>query len=199
MLSYHKEFLEKVAQIPKPFVIAKQRMKKAGGEMQAIICDIDGCLFDTGWIFEETEKLGLTGEEKWDFFHKHINDEKSRTCEQMKNFLTNVISKDIGIIFMTARSEIIRAETERRIYKELGKREYFYPVFMRQLTSYESSEVVKEEMLKKVLYTYGIDVVLAIDDDPKNCAMFESYGIPSLQWKILNNRTLEKKEEEIPA
>ena len=167
--------------------------------MQAIICDIDGCLFDTGWIFEETEKLGLTGEEKWDFFHKHINDEKSRTCEQMKNFLTNVISKDIGIIFMTARSEIIRAETERRIYKELRKREYFYPVFMRQLTSYESSDVIKEEMLKKVLYTYGIDVVLAIDDDPKNCAMFESYGIPTLQWKILNNRTLEKKEEEIPA
>ena len=167
--------------------------------MQAIICDIDGCLFDTGWIFEETEKLGLTGEEKWDFFHTHINDEKSRTCEQMKNFLTNVISKDMVLIFMTARSEKIRKETEERIYKEICPQRYVHAVFMRSQTNFESSEVVKEQMLKAVIYSYGIDVVLAIDDDPKNCAMFESYGIPTLQWKILNNRTLEKKEEEIPA
>lgn len=53
----------------------------------AIICDLDGCLFDTAWIFEETEKQGLTGAAKWDYFHRHVNDPKSLTCVEFKNFI----------------------------------------------------------------------------------------------------------------
>lgn len=34
----------------------------------AIICDLDGCLFYTAWIFDEIKKQGLSGGRKMGLF-----------------------------------------------------------------------------------------------------------------------------------
>lgn len=163
----------------------------------AIICDIDGCLFDTAWIFEQTEQLGLTGEKKWQYFHQNINDFKSSTCEAMKNLITNVISKDTYILFITSRSEEIRFQTLSRIRSELPEIDCRFLLLMRPYGNIEQSDIVKAKLLELVIHEFNI--VLAIDDDPSNCAMFESYNIPTLKWKINNNSTLTKEINGVPA
>ncbi len=167
--------------------------------MNVIICDLDGCLYNTAWIWDCTKELGLIGEKKWEFFHKNINAEQSRTCEEMKNFLKNIISKDTLVIFMTARSEEIRFETEQRIHQELPELAARHILLMRPYNNYDSSEIVKEKLLKIALNDYNYQISLAIDDEPKNCAMFERYNIPTLQWKLINDRTIAKEMEMVQA
>ncbi|MBE7708925.1 MAG: hypothetical protein E7Z93_00585 [Cyanobacteria bacterium SIG32] len=158
----------------------------------AIICDLDGCLFDTAWIFDDAEKLGFTGEQKWAYFHQNVNNEKSRTCEKLKNILLNVVSKDTVIVFMTARSEEIQYETETRLAQELPELTNNSLLLMRQYGNYLPSEVVKEMLLRKVLEDYHFNVVLAIDDDDMNLSMFAHNGIPTLKWAITSETEGEK-------
>ena len=167
--------------------------------MKVIVCDLDGCLFNTAWIWGVTNELGLMGEKKWDFFHKNVNSEKSCTCEEMKNFLKDIIAKDTLIIFMTARSEEIRFATEERILNELPELAARHILLMRPYNNYDSSEVVKEKLLNIAINDYNYHISFAIDDEPKNCAMFEKYGIPTLQWKLINDRTISNETEKVQA
>jgi len=52
-------------------------------------------------------------------------------------------------------------------------------LFMREFGDRDDSDVVKERIYLTKIRDY-FDVKLAIDDDPKNCAMFAKYNIPTL-------------------
>ena len=41
---------------------------------KAVICDIDGVLLDSEHIFDKINELGLSGNDKWEYFNRHAKD-----------------------------------------------------------------------------------------------------------------------------
>ena len=151
-----------------------------------IICDLDGCLFYTEWIFKEVEKLGLVGKDKWNYFHKNVNNSKSHTCEGLKKLLISYFEKGHRIVFLTARSEEIRKITQKRINQELPELSEKFMLLMRPIGNLDEDYILKEKMICKLSAESQLKYFLAIDDDSKNCEMFKKYKIPTFQWKMLN-------------
>jgi len=147
---------------------------------QAIICDIDGCLIDSAWIWDEIERKGLTGEEMWKFFDENANAPLSAAHYPLVKILQQALSKENDLIFVTARSESIREETRHRLAGIIYDKEFI--LLMRPLENADPSARVKEVHLVELLKNYEIN--LAIDDEQANCDMFEKYGIPCIKWEI---------------
>lgn len=162
----------------------------------AIICDLDGCLFYTDWIFEEIEEQGLIGAAKWDYFHRHVNHPKSCMCPELKNFIKEVLTEGIFVIFMTARSEVIANETKSRLLKEFPRlTTENHLIMMRPYNDYDDADLVKERMLQQLKKENKYSFIMAIDDEPKNIEMFARNQITAKQWRI-NNPNPEVKWKE---
>lgn len=152
-------------------------------KQKAIICDIDGVLLDTEHIFEQIEKAGLSGSEKWDYFNRHANDYDVEIDPRVVEML-DVLSKDFQIIFMTARSEEIWKQTRAKIAQAIGLYSssiFNFDLAMRGQNDKRTSAEVKADLLKKAQRFF--DIVFAIDDDSENCEMFAQNGILTLQVK----------------
>lgn len=145
----------------------------------AIICDIDGCVVDTDWIWSEIEKQKLEGLEKWDFFNKNsCNLEKSKINPEMIMLLNGYgVSNKNELIFSTARSEEIRTETRAMLHKIFPDREFL--LFMRPADCVSTSDEVKKEHLVEILKNYNIKI--AIDNENQNCQMYRKEKIPCLR------------------
>lgn len=154
---------------------------------QAIICDIDGCLIDSAWIWDEVERKELTGEAMWNFFDTHANSPLSKAHYPLIKILQQAISKENELIFLTARSEVIREETRDRLAGIIYDRDFI--LLMRPLGNDDPSAVIKEVHLIELLKNYEIN--LAIDDEQANCDMFEKYGVPCVKWGIKRNQALQ--------
>lgn len=143
---------------------------------EIVICDIDGCLIDTAWIFDKTGNMQI--DEKWDFFNRNANNSDNKI-----NFdLVNLIDKlkcfaGYKIFFVTSRSDIIYRETLRML-KGLFSHEDIQLLMRREGDTSESREV-KELIINKLREEYRI--ICAIDDDPANCKMFKDNGILTMQ------------------
>ncbi len=156
---------------------------------QAIICDIDGCLIDTAWIWNEIEQKELIGNDMWNFFDAHANSPLSKAHYPLIKILQQALSKDNELIFLTARSEAIREDTRNRLAGIIYDRDFI--LLMRPHGNDDSSAVVKEVHLIELLKNYEIN--LAIDDEQQNCEMFEKYGIPAIRWEIKNDKPVAKQ------
>lgn len=157
--------------VDKSYTDEDYKMKK-----EIIICDIDGCLIDTKWIFEMTKDA--TPAIKWDFFNRNANN-----IDNGRNFdLAALIDKlnyfaGYKIVFVTGRSELIYKDTLRML-KSLFTFDDI-KLLMRKEGDCSSSHKVKEEILMGLKEEYKI--VCAIDDDPDNCQMFKDNGILTMR------------------
>lgn len=158
------------------------------GKKQAIICDIDGCLIDTRWIWGEVEKQGLNGDKMWEFFHKHANDiKKSKIQENLLNILRAVNTEICDVVFLTARSEEIKFDTVVILKSCLPNASI--KLYMRPIGNTDPSDIFKESIFAKIKKEH--DIILAIDDEEPNCSMFRKNGITTIKWDIekMRNKT----------
>lgn len=149
---------------------------------KAIICDIDGVLLETKHIFEEIEKVNLTGASRWDYFNRRANDHDVEIDSRVVEFLETFANQGYKILFVTARSEEIAKQTSAKIDMAIAKyaqNVFKYGLAMRGVDDYGASDCVKAELLHQIKQKY--DVLLAIDDEKSNCDMFRQDNILTLQ------------------
>lgn len=145
----------------------------------AIICDIDGCLIQTDWIFNDAKRLGLNGEETFTLFDLYANDIMNSVDKNLV-LTIKLLNFDKKIIFLTARSEDIRERTRKNLERILPGVSFL--LCMRPSDDKRPQKAVKEDYLRTITEHYN--VVLAIDDSAENCAVFEKHDIPYIQWKF---------------
>ncbi len=147
---------------------------------KAIVCDIDGVLLNSQFIIEEIFKLGLKGDEKWEYFYEHCNSDRvlkmKGAIELFRQFSNS--GNAPYIFFSTARNEKCKEATLNKLWEE----GFIIPddaIFMRSYYDRRSAYEVKREHLIEIMKDY--DIIAFIDDDIENCEMAKSLGILSLR------------------
>ena len=149
---------------------------------KAIICDIDGVLLDTAFIFDKIEEDNLQGAEKWEYFNCHANDYSVFSDTRIMKMLELYAHNGYKIFFLTARSEEIFTETREKILFEqrlCGCKPFDFLLIMRPFKVSAPADEVKYSALSALKKAYNIS--FAIDDDLANCEMYAKHGILSLQ------------------
>lgn len=137
--------------------------------------DLDDVLFYTNPIFARAEKMGLSGDDLWQYFHEEVH--KCPVNGWCRDLIMALKFSGITPVFITARSEEIENLTRMSIIACLDT--VNFGLYMRKLGDKRSSDLVKEDILfDKILPRYA--VLFALDDDIKNCEMYVKYGIPVL-------------------
>lgn len=135
-------------------------------EEKAIICDLDGTLFDCEW----RRKKYLPN---FDEFNKnHIHDKiKQPILEIVKKF-----QGDYRIIFVSGRDEKYRNTTEKQLNEYISD----YLLFMRKNRDFRADELIKEEIyLENLVNNYNILFIL--DDRTKVVNMWRELGLTCFQ------------------
>jgi FMN phosphatase YigB (HAD superfamily) len=166
---------------------------------KCIVCDIDGTLVDTDFIFKEISELNLKGEERWDYFHEHCNSDRVKPLERATHFIElinfsvfmslNIIPNESGkdelkvadtggydIILSTARKELSRKGTVQKL-KELAIP--FDKLYMRADDDKRLASEIKRDHLLEIKKEY--DIIAFIDDDLTNCNMAKELGLFALR------------------
>lgn len=139
---------------------------------KAIVCDIDGVLLNPQFIIDEIHKLGLKGDEKWEYFYKHCNSDRVEVIEEMLNLL-RVFERDGYLpIILTARNDKCYFETDLKLCN-CGV--FAYKMYMRSYCDLRPACEVKREHLIEIMKEF--DVITFIDDDIDNCKMAKDLGI----------------------
>jgi len=149
----------------------------------AIILDLDNVLWDSTMLDQYLPKNKKPTREEWREFETHYPEV---IPNQWAVDLVNV-HRNAGhlILFVTSREDAdnCKGTTINSLNKALNDDLNGVYLFMRDYGNREDSDVVKEQIyLKEIKDNYNVK--FAIDDDPKNCEMFNRHGIPTLQ-KIL--------------
>lgn len=135
---------------------------------KAVIVDIDGVVLDCpGWTNMED-------------FYNHLD--KCTPKYEIVILVNALHNIGIDIIFLTARGEKYESITRKQLQKIFN---FSINLKMRKLTDLREDYLIKEDYVKTLMKDYHI--LLAIDDNIKNCDMFESYDITTLRIK---NKTL---------
>lgn len=150
-----------------------------------LICDIDGCLVDSSWIWGVVNELKKTNPivNPYEVFDKNANLSSNGVDVVLVDFIERFIKKnnnDCELLFLTARSLAIKEETINFI-KEHANLKDFQTSF-RDLNDTSNSAESKKKRLDEILKA-GNEVVLALDDDVNNVKMFKDYGIKTVQWR----------------
>lgn len=144
----------------------------------AIICDIDGCLIYTNWILDEATLRGYNVARMFKYFDQHANDKDNEVDETLVQFL-NSLNDNVQIIFVTARTKEIEKPTRENLKRLLPGKDFL--LFMREKGDTRHSAEIKEEHLQIILQYYN--VLLAIDDCPDNCSVYDRYNVQNVLWK----------------
>lgn len=96
--------------------------------------------------------------------------------------IINILLKaDIKIVFITARNENYRDQTEKWLMKHIGVNKSQYDLFMRP----SNDDITKDHVIKKAIWDKiknNYDVLFAIDDKKENAELWDVLGIPSLHY-----------------
>lgn len=142
---------------------------------KVIVCDIDGVMLYSEFIFDEIFKLKLKGEDKWAYFDANCNSDKVELMSGIKSFLKS-FGDNVVTVISTARSERVRFQTAKKLWQyKIG----FEEMYMRGLNDCREAKEIKREHLLKIKEKY--DIVCFIDDDLGNCEMARDLGILSLR------------------
>lgn len=151
-----------------------------------IICDIDGCLINTSWIWKVITLLGIKDDvKKWDFFGRISNAQFNEIDKNLVKFLKYECNlRNAQIMFLTSRSINIECQTIDFIEKNTGliyEQDFFIssrPYWDKSIAP--ESKRVRLEFIKKFF-----NPIFAIDDEPANCELFNNRcNIPTLLWMI---------------
>lgn len=145
---------------------------------KAIVIDIDNCVLNSQFILDEIHKLGLKGEDKWDYFYKHCNSDRVKAIKTTKNFYTIIRYgiNDLCCIISTARNERCSDETLKKLARE---KIIFDRSYWRKDGDLRPASEVKREHLLQIMEEF--DVIAFIDDDLQNCEMARNLGILALR------------------
>lgn len=151
-----------------------------------IICDLDGCLIDTSWIWKLIEPMDMTEDQKFNYFNLNANSNYSAIDRTLLTILNYCRQIEIAhrIIFLTARSEIIAAPTINFLQVKTGLvagRDFlisFRPPEDKS-SPIESKRVRLLDLLQK-----GHHILFAIDDNPAICRMYCEHKVNGFIWQI---------------
>lgn len=149
-----------------------------------IICDLDGCLIDSSWIWDVIKSQGVSKDEAFDLFNRLANADKNRIEIPLYKYLCFKASGGLKIHFLTARSELIEVETINFIQKKTGLvygKEF--SISFRPTTDISESAESKAARLQAFIDS-GREVALAIDDEESVLKMYKSKNIPCIKWII---------------
>ena len=148
-----------------------------------IICDIDGCLIKSGWIWFFINGMKFEENVAFDMFNRMANAEANSIDKPLLNFLRLKLIGGYKIIFLTARSEIIETETINLIQKKTGLiygKEF--SINSRPATDLTDSAESKRIRLEGLIDS-GKEIEFAIDDEDAIIAMYEKKGIRAIKWQ----------------
>jgi len=149
-----------------------------------VICDLDGCLIDSAWIWDVVKSQHVTKDDAFDIFNRLACADKNKIELPLFKYLCFKASGGLKIHFLTARSELIEVETINFIQKKTGLiygKEF--TISSRANNDLSTPAQSKERRLQAFLDS-GHEVVLAIDDEIEVLKMYSSKGIPALRWII---------------
>lgn len=141
---------------------------------KAIVLDIDGVILNSDFILQEIHELGLKGDEMWDYFYANCNSDRVQLMPNIKEFIRSF--SDVKLIISTARSERVRPQTARKLWKY---RVQFDDMYMRSINDFRKDYEVKKDQIKAIMQKY--DIVAFIDDKEKNCDIAKEFGLLSLK------------------
>lgn len=147
-----------------------------------IICDLDGCLINSAWIWEVVKFLNAAQDEAFDIFNRLANADRNTIDLSLYKYLCFKASGGLKIHFLTARSELIEVETINFIQKRTGL------IFGKEFTiSFcPNNDLSTPAESKAVRLQHFIDsgreIALAIDDEIEVLKMYASKNIPCLRW-----------------
>lgn len=149
-----------------------------------LICDLDGCLINTAWIWEVVRAFNFTEDNAFDFFNRAANADVNKIDLPLLKYICFKASGGLRIHFLTARSELIEVETINFIQKKTGLiygKEF--TISFRPATDTSSSAESKRQRLEAMLEN-GKEIAFAIDDEDEIIQMYLKKGIPALKWII---------------
>jgi len=153
-------------------------------EEKILICDLDGCLINSAWIWQVINFFQFPKNIAFDFFNRAANADANIVDFTLYKYLCFKASGGCKIHFMTARCETIDTETVKFINKQTGLLyEKDFTISFRAKDDTSSAVECKQKRLKQMLDN-GKNIVLAIDDDQEVIDMYKLNGIKTIKWKI---------------
>lgn len=146
-----------------------------------IICDIDGCLIETSWIWELNKTLKLNSPECWEFFENNANSSWNKVDSFLLFLLKDKLKQGYKIVFITARSKNISEGTIKLIEEKTGLSYGLdFDIYFRALD--DSSEPWEYKGDCVDVYFKNKQIALAIDDDKRIVEMYKNKGINAIRW-----------------
>lgn len=149
-----------------------------------IICDLDGCLINSKWIWDSVNSQKVTKDEAFDMFNRLANADANKIDLPCYKYLCFKCAGGRKLHFLTARSEEIEVETINFIQKKTGL------VFGKDFTisSRPKNDTSLPAQSKAVRVQKFLDegnvIDLAIDDEDAVLEMYRSKNIPAMKWII---------------
>ncbi len=139
--------------------------------MKCYLFDIDGTLADLSHRLPHIQKEP----KDWDaFFAECANDAPiSHVCD----LACDLIRAGQAVVFVSGRSDQVRAETLEWLYNHVGSSRTLY---MRRKGDHRPDHLVKGELLDEILAA-GYEPIMAFDDRDQVVKMWRARGIPCAQ------------------
>lgn len=156
---------------------------KIGVNDKIIICDLDGCLVETSWIWDINRELKLQAPQCWELFENNANSSWNKVDSFLEALLTEKIKQGYKLFFITARSKAIEKETIKHIeQKTTLKHNIDFGIYFRNIGDFSEPWECKQNILDVVFDKKQI--VLAIDDDKRIVEMYKQNGINAIRWQF---------------
>lgn len=147
-----------------------------------IICDLDGCLIKSGWIWDVAKEKGFSKDVAFDFFNRSACCEACEIDVSLYKYLCFKASGGFRLHFLTARSEVISVETINFIQQKTGLiygKEF--TISFRPANDLSSPADSKARRLDAMIADKK-EILLAIDDEDEILKMYQNRGIKTIKW-----------------
>jgi len=143
-------------------------------KQKAIICDLDGTLFDI------RHREHLAREKKWDEFHAAmINDTPHNWCAQLiRTFCFSDVAGMFDVLYVTGRPEKYR-ETSAEVLR-LHRLDLHEALFMRKDNDFRKDAVVKTEIYNEHIKD-KYDILFCLEDRKQAVDAWRALGLTCLQ------------------
>jgi hypothetical protein len=135
-----------------------------------VLVDLDGTLSDAAWRQHHLERRP----KDWDGFFAACGEDP--LIDQIAR-LVDLLDRDLLVVLLTARPDRVRELTLAWLERHDVRWDL---LVMRDGRDFRPSHVAKLEAVRALRGT-GFDLRLAVDDDPRNAAMFRDEGIPCVE------------------
>lgn len=147
-----------------------------------IICDLDGCLIKSGWIWDVAKEKGFLKDVAFDFFNRSACCDACEIDVSLYKYLCFKASGGFRLHFLTARSEVISVETINFIQQKTGLiygKEF--TISFRPANDLSSPADSKARRLDAMIADKK-EILLAIDDEDEILKMYQNRGIKTIKW-----------------